>query len=157
MHFSRIACFHNEAHKRALFLANEMMMNCTRHQQRRNWCMNFIRVAVRQNDDASTIVNCRFYFATYTCECFTQRVSAATHTKETRNDCRLQMRQVAIVIDVNNASKVVVVDDGERHRELATCFWPSGKKVCFWPHGTAYCCDHFFADGVEWRVSHLRK
>ena len=33
MHFSRIAGFHNETNKRALFLTNEMVMNSTCHEK----------------------------------------------------------------------------------------------------------------------------
>ena len=157
MHFSCIATFNDETYFGSLLRANEMMMHCARHEQRRNWREHFIAVAIGQHNKSHTSINCRTDLATNLCKRRTQTGLALGNSEEAAHHHAAQVCVLLIVIDVNDLCQVVVVNHRKRQHQLSTMLGGCIEQVALGSYCGAHRCHYFLADCIKRRISYLCK
>ena len=116
MHLTRVTALDDQAHLGALLLADQMVVHCSCQQQRRNGRVDLVAVAVAQHHDARTVVDGLADLQPHGVERTLHGQAATGHAVQTTD---LDCGKVG-VFDVDDLGQLVVVDDGERQRQLAT-------------------------------------
>ena len=154
MHFSRLACFNHETHRRAQPLANQMMVDCSGSQQ--SWHRNPVRPnhAVRQNNNVVPAFDSRF-------RAFAQALKHVMHAIGTLlgriGDIeRLGIKTIFKMADTANFFEVTI-----RQNRLAH-FQPFAARIAFkienirpWPDKRYKAHHELFADRVNRRIRDL--
>ena len=86
-----------------------------------------------------------------------ERQPTAGHAVEPADDHRLEVRVVAVLVDVDDLRQLVVVDDRERQHELAAALRARPQQVGLRPERRRDGRDDLFADRVERWVGDLRE
>ncbi|CAB4717131.1 unannotated protein [freshwater metagenome] len=131
MHLSNIACFYNQAHFCASFLANEVMMDSRSKKQRRNRCMVCVPIAIREDNYPGAIGNRDGYLASDLFNTLTQGGSTTCNRKESANPMRCEPWQVTISVHMDNLGQLIVINDRKWQDDLSTRCRAGVKKIVF--------------------------
>ncbi len=157
VHLASVAALDDETHLRTRLLADEVVVHGRGEQQRRDWRVDLVAVAVRKDDDAGAVGDGLGDLDADGVEGPAQCESAAADAEQPADRHRLEARHVAVVVDADDLGEVVVVDDGERQDELAARRRAGIEQVVLGPDGGAEGRHQLLAYGVERRVRDLRE
>ena len=155
VHLARVAALDDQAHLRARLLTDEMVVDRTREQQRRDRCVHLVGVAVREHDDARAARDRITDERAHVVERRPQSLAAVGDAVQAADHHALEVRMGAVVVDVDDLGEIVVVDDGERQLQLTAAVRSGREQVRLGADAGAHGGDDLLADGVERRVRHL--
>ena len=155
VHLAGITALDDQAHLRALLLADEVVVHGRSDQQRRDGRFHLVAVAVAQHDHASTLVDGLAHLGPHRVERALHGQATAGHAVQPAHHDGAQLGEGAVVVDVDDLGEVVVVDHRERQRQLAAALGPWCEQVGLWADRRTDRGDHLFTNGVERRVGDL--
>ena len=124
-------------------------------EQRGDGRVDLVGIAVRQNDDAGSVLDGLADLRADAVEGPLEGQPAAGHPVQTGDDDGLEAGQVTVQVDVDDLGQVVVADDRERQDHLAAARRPRTQQVALGTDGRAERGDQLLADGIERWVGDL--
>ena len=134
MHFARIATLNYQTNLCALLFTNEVMMHRACEQQRWDRSKDFVRVSVRDHDDAGTVINCLTCGRACCIKRIAQSLFSIGNPIQATYYNRLQLWIRIVIVDMNNFCKMIVVDNWKRQHKLSTMLWACLEQVALWAH-----------------------
>ena len=150
-----VAALDEQTDHRPLLRADQVVVHRGGQQQRRDRRLGGVGVAIGQHDDACPAVDRRRNLAADRRQRALEGEAAAGDAEEALDDVGAQAGEAAVVVGVDDAGELVVVDDRERQDELATALRSRLEQVGLGTDRRGHGRDDLFADGIERRVGDL--
>ncbi len=155
VHLAGVAALDEHADHRPLLRADQVVVHGRGQQERRDRRLGGVGVAVGQDDDPRPVVDRRRHLAADRRQCPLEGEAASGDAIQALDDVRTQAGEAAVVVGVDDAGELVVVDDRERQDELAAAVRTGVEQVRLRADRRRHRRDDLLADGVERRVGHL--
>ena len=144
-----------QAHLGAGLLADEVVVDGSREEQRRDRREVATGVTVGEHDEARTAGDGLRHLGEDLLEAVAHGGRSPGDVVEAADDVRRVAGQVTVGVDVHDLGELVVVDDREVEDELAGVRRRGRQGVALGAHAGAQGGDELLADRVERRVGHL--